>query len=260
MIPDGAAYARVLNAISVISPPPMDDRVALATARRAAMDAIADVLESELWFRLTSKDRDPDPEPMVIDFMQRGMTDEEISLAMQCTQDPDNPPPYDTELTRRIRLGLDFAARRSDLVDDVTWYTSGHWEKWRSHMRMDDFIVNTFPSDGGIFTTCAFHRRPDRERFTPEESAFAFDVVRRIPWLYLSTVAIDVGVPLDGMTPRQRSVFGLMLEGWRKRQIAEHLGISEDTANKYMKAVYKSFGVSGQVELIARVLKSNVHT
>ena len=52
-------------------------------------------------------------------------------------------------------------------------------------------------------------------------------------------------------TDRERQIIDLLLQGMTNRQIAQTLGIAEDTVKKHLQHVYKKLGVRRRVLLIA---------
>jgi len=52
------------------------------------------------------------------------------------------------------------------------------------------------------------------------------------------------------LSPRERDVFALLLEGLSDKQIAGHLCISESTAKFHVSAILRKCGVSSRLELV----------
>ena len=52
------------------------------------------------------------------------------------------------------------------------------------------------------------------------------------------------------LSPRERDVFALLLEGLSNKQIAGHLCISESTAKFHVSAILKKCGVKSRLELM----------
>ena len=52
------------------------------------------------------------------------------------------------------------------------------------------------------------------------------------------------------LSPRERDVFALLLEGFSNKQIAGHLCISERTAKFHVSAILKKCGVTSRLELM----------
>lgn len=59
------------------------------------------------------------------------------------------------------------------------------------------------------------------------------------------------------LTPRQKEVAALLLNGKDAKQIAEELKISVHTANFHIKNLYKKFDISSRAELFARLSSGN---
>ncbi|MBV8344872.1 MAG: helix-turn-helix transcriptional regulator [Candidatus Eremiobacteraeota bacterium] len=60
----------------------------------------------------------------------------------------------------------------------------------------------------------------------------------------------------NGLTPAQRAVFDLLMEGRKTAEIAKTLGRSTHTVRNHVKAIFKTFGVSSRPALIVRALES----
>lgn len=58
-------------------------------------------------------------------------------------------------------------------------------------------------------------------------------------------------VGLDTLTPREREVYQLAVEGLRKEEIGERLFISPGTARTHLQRMYRKLGVHSQAELMA---------
>jgi DNA-binding NarL/FixJ family response regulator len=56
--------------------------------------------------------------------------------------------------------------------------------------------------------------------------------------------------PLDGVSPREREVLGLLLEGLPNKLIAVRLGISEKTVKTHLTAVFRQIGVTDRVQAV----------
>ena len=57
---------------------------------------------------------------------------------------------------------------------------------------------------------------------------------------------------IETMTPREREIFGLFMEGLKAKDVAKKLGISESGVNFFTKRIYKKLHVNSKPELILR--------
>lgn len=76
--------------------------------------------------------------------------------------------------------------------------------------------------------------------------------------LMLGDTPLDLPRPVDTLTPREKTIISLLVQGWRNREIAEHLAIKEQTVKNHLRAVYDKVGVSDRLELVLYVIHQRV--
>lgn len=54
--------------------------------------------------------------------------------------------------------------------------------------------------------------------------------------------------PIDGLTPRETEILGLLAEGQSNKVIARNLGISDGTVKLHVKAILRKLGIHSRVE------------
>lgn len=64
--------------------------------------------------------------------------------------------------------------------------------------------------------------------------------------------------PGDGLTPREREVLRLAVDGLTSARIGEHLGISRRTAESHRASVLAKLGLSNQTELILYAVRRGI--
>jgi DNA-binding NarL/FixJ family response regulator len=62
--------------------------------------------------------------------------------------------------------------------------------------------------------------------------------------------AKDAPDPLDGISPREREVLGLLLDGLPNKLIAQRLGISEKTVKSHLTSIFRRIDVTDRVQAI----------
>ena len=63
---------------------------------------------------------------------------------------------------------------------------------------------------------------------------------------------------LDSLSPREREVMDLLVEGRSARQVAEELGISPKTVDKHRTSLMNKLGVHSVAELMSLALKEGL--
>ncbi len=56
--------------------------------------------------------------------------------------------------------------------------------------------------------------------------------------------------PVDTLTRRERTIISCLTQGWRNRDIARHLTITEQTVKNHLRSIYDKVGVSDRLELV----------
>lgn len=61
--------------------------------------------------------------------------------------------------------------------------------------------------------------------------------------------------PAADLTPREREILGLLVDGFRYREIGERLGISLDTVRSHIRHIYEKMQVRSRTEATSRYLR-----
>ena len=56
--------------------------------------------------------------------------------------------------------------------------------------------------------------------------------------------------PVDTLTKREKVIISHLAQGWRNREIGQHLSITEQTVKNHLRAIYDKVGVSDRLELV----------
>jgi len=56
--------------------------------------------------------------------------------------------------------------------------------------------------------------------------------------------------PVDTLTRREKTIISYLMQGWRNREISNHLSLSEQTVKNHLHAIYDKVGVYDRLELV----------
>ena len=56
--------------------------------------------------------------------------------------------------------------------------------------------------------------------------------------------------PRDTLTVREKTIISYVLQGWRNKEVAQHLSITEQTVKNHLRTIYDKVGVSDRLELV----------
>ena len=94
-----------------------------------------------------------------------------------------------------------------------------------------------------LFVRCARKVAVENEVWLPH------DQVARIA-KYVETNASRPLRPVDTLTQREKTIITYLMQGWRNREIAGHLSITEQTVKNHLRSIYDKVGVSDRLELV----------
>jgi DNA-binding CsgD family transcriptional regulator len=112
-------------------------------------------------------------------------------------------------------------------------------------------LVSFFPIDEDAATQVMFYRRSHHADFTLREKQIVALLFGQVEWLHRHGVHPQAQRQVLKLSPRERQVLTLMLNGDSRKKIAAKLGIREYTVAGYQKKLHRSFGVTSRAELQA---------
>lgn len=218
--------------------------------RRLLMDGLCRLIDATSWVWCMAQ-FDPDKPPSSIGLVHGGFEEARFARYLEAMNHPAMEQvirPFSlelqakgTHLTRTLRqLDSEF------LLDNSP--AAAYWEK----ADIAALMTSTRPMDGGGISGIGVYRSLGRSHFTSREARIAHIILSEVPWLHFSAFPDRQGEDITALYPRHRTVLNLLCEGWSRKKIAVHLGVSINTVHGYVKAVFKHFHVHSQAELISR--------
>jgi len=224
---------------------------ALPVRKRKLMDGLCELIDVDAWVWVQSRIDPKTGEANAVTMMHGGLSDEEVAMVFEASYDHRDPPPENQPFMKLLTEHQHVTRRREQVVDDDTWYGCEHMKRYREPAGLDDFIYSLFKLDGGeVFSGVGLHRRQGRPPFTARETRMAHVVIAEIRWLHYAGLPEHQGKDVPKLTPRLRTVLGLLLEAKPKQTIAHLLDLSPNTVNGYMRDIYRHFKVSTHAELL----------
>jgi DNA-binding CsgD family transcriptional regulator len=221
--------------------------------KRRLMDGLCALVEADGWlWTMTKVDLERDA-PMSLGILHGGLTDRQVAGWIEMNHDLAHPPPEHVPLGKEVRRGRHFTRSRDQLVDDDTWYSHPTVKRCRLQRDLDHSMHSIYPLDEpGVISGVGLYRRRGRPAFTPRQRRIAHIVLSEVDWLHYADLPSHRGSAVPTLSPRQRVVLVLLLEGRTGAEIAELLHISPHTVHDHRKAIYRHFDVSSQIALIRR--------
>lgn len=242
---------RLIAAVTSLAPSPDD----LEARRQDVVAALGEIIEADAghwaWGR-GAPDTNSIAPVALVDF---GYTHEQRAVMIDQALNPESMKMFQVRMATRFDGQRLASATRRDLIPDDQWRCSPLWCKYVERLGLDSWVHAV--RYRGVDTWSCLHmlRRRTKPEFEARHAALLHAALASIAWL--SSTAGEV-VPTDNfkpLTPRQRTVMLLVLDGRSRKDIASQLGLSEHTIDDHLKAIYSHLGVKSVGELAARFLK-----
>jgi|GEM_PF-2220265 len=235
----------------------------LLERRRGLMTGISGLLDADYWV-WSQMSVDPETgEHTPIDLVHN-FPEAILGLLMAGINDPVNPCPAASKLFTMLDVDAHQTRGRWDLVTDRRWYGSEHYERYRKPCGIDDCVYSFYTHktlidgvDRALISGVVLHRKTGRQFFSEQQVLLLHTVLSRLHWLHQPASMERDQAVASGLTTRQREVVGYMAEGKTVQQIAVVMGVSVNTVNTHLKAVYRAFGVNNRSMMMARLLSGN---
>lgn len=243
---------RLLSAVVDVS----DSRKPLAELRRAVLEELAALLMSDAGHWAWGRGRAENASITPVAFLHFGYTEAELAATCQFGLDPRMREEFSLPLVKLMREDQVACALRRDIVTDERWLP-GNWlfDNVR-RTGMDSWIQAVRYAANDTWSNIYMARRIGAVEFTVGDRQIVNLAISSIPWLWANA---EEAVPPEAhaaLSPRQRTVMFMLLDGLSRKKIAVRLGIGEETVNFHVKAIYQHFGVQSATELAALFLRS----
>jgi len=222
-----------------------------AAKKQGLMSGLAGLIGADSWAWGMAFQMAPDKPSAHLSMVHGGFNEHTYAMFTQAYNHPGMSAihaPFARDLmARRCHL----TRLRNQIASDEEYVGSVCHEAWQ-RAGVDDVIMSMRPVAEGLFSLVAMYRKPSSPRFTARDSQIAHIVLSGVPWLHAEGWPEGHEPAARKLTPRQRMTMDLLIQGYSREEIAAYLEISVHTANDYVKAVFRHFGVHSRAALVAR--------
>ena len=219
--------------------------------KRFFVDGLSTLISADLWMWNLAPELDPAKMPVFTSAMSGGFVGDQFSRFLVALEHPDMArltaplaEELKTEGRHLTRLPSEFDPE-NDLMRSEAFH---YWEK----AQVGPALLSFRPIGNGCASGVAFYRHPDRKPFNKAEADLAHLALSEIPWLHEEGWPGAASSEVAKLSRQQRLTLNLVLEGLGRKEIATQMSLSPHTIGDYLKALYKHFQVSTQVELITK--------
>jgi DNA-binding CsgD family transcriptional regulator len=224
--------------------------------RQALLNTLSELLQADAGHWAWGRGRPENATIMPVAVIPFGYTEHELSAFYKFGFDPRLREEFNLPLLSLLRDDNTSCATRGDIFPDDEW-TSANWV-WQSFRQMGkgEWIHCVRYATNDTWSNMTFFRNLGRENFSSWERTLLDLAISSIPMLWANPEETIPAAMLSRLTPRQRAVLFMLLDGQSRKRAATRLGIAEETFNHHVKAIYQHFEVQSATELAALFLRN----
>lgn len=227
--------------------------------KRRVMDGVAAMIDADSWFWTISKVTPEPPYFTNVSFMHNGLDDAQLSAVAKQIYDKDRPIPIATQIIEMMKQRKRRTFRWNDIFDDDTHCNSPSIQMYGKSTNIDSDIVFLSPLRDDMFSLAGLHRGWGRPQFSIRDRQLVNIMTSEIDFLHTAELPSEEALRGALLSPRLQQVQLLLLEGMAVKQIAYQLGLSENMARDYTKALYRHYDVSSRSELFHRFISRDAN-
>ena len=223
--------------------------------RRLLMTGVCGLIDSTTWVWAMSEFH-PDKPPSSVGLVYGGFDEERFARYLAAINHPAMEEVMRPSSLELLAKGGHLTRTRRQMDPHFLLENSpaaAFWEKANIEALMTSFR----PMEDGGMSAIGIYRELGKPHFTEREAKIAHIIISEVPWLHFKAFPDKLSQKITNLYPRHRTVLNCLCEGWPRKKIADHLGLSPNTIHGYSKVVFKHFGVHSQAELIARFSKGD---
>jgi len=227
-----------------------------AGAKRQLLEGVCGLVDADAWTWSLGRIVEPGEQPVYIGMAHGGLDAARYSHLVLAASHSDMAWTSEKLLAEMRERGSQVTRRRQQVVDEAAFAASGV-DASLADADIGPFIFSLRPIEGRAVSTIAIFRRRHDPPFSERETRIAHILLSELSWLHEQGWPTDRGATVPHLSPRQRTVLNLLLDGRTRKEMAGSLSLSLHTVAQYQKAIYRHFGVRSHATLIRRFQMGN---
>lgn len=223
------------------------------TKKMFLMRTLCEAVGADAWVWVLGCQTEPGGPQIGVGFLHGGFDEQRFARLLEALEDADASAIAATFYAKLTENGRHHTLIREEIDRSGRSYEGKVGRLWEN-ADIGAVAMSAQRLDESSLSVIGLYRRFGSEPFTEREKQIIHIVLSEVPWLHLNGWPQDRGATLPTLSPRQRIILNLLMEGMGRKQIADQMGISPNTVAGYTREVYRHFGVHSQAELMRRFL------
>lgn len=189
-------------------------------------------------------------------FINFGFTPESLGIFLKGAFEPTICHAWRTRILTKMGEDSQSTFSRTDLYSSEEWETDP-FRGYLNQIRLNEWIHGLNYSTPDTWSNLFVARNEGAPPYRDADRELMRIAMKSVSWLHGSLEETVPPEAFEGLSPRQKTVLLMLLDGSTRKGIAASLQIGEDTVGDHIKGIYKHFGVNSVSELSAMFLRGH---
>lgn len=239
---DARALVRLLGQVAELSSN-------VDSKKRFLMEGLMKLIGADCWTWMHLYQIQPGEKPNVAGFLHGGFSEERLKTYLLANEHQDMGVVSAPFIADCQKIGKHTTQLRQQIDPEDHFSRTTCYPLWLE-ADIAPLIISGHPFEDGTISIIVICRRKDEPSFSERESRIVHILLSEVPWLYEGDLPVAQKTKVQSHSPRMSTVLALLLEGWARKEIANHLEISVHTVSGYIKELYSHYNVHSQKELM----------
>ncbi|MFC4994486.1 helix-turn-helix transcriptional regulator [Rubritalea tangerina] len=244
---DVECVLRAMSAVAILDGTVRQKKVRL-------MRELAMLTQSDCWVWTLLPPMVPGDKPVAVDFIHGGFEEDRFAWYLQAIEHADMGElnaPFIEEVMGKA--GRQTTRLRQEIDPDHQFYEKDVYALWRA-ANIAPLVLSARVMVDGSMSIAALYRDFEKPLYEERERRLMDLMLSQVDWFHQHEASLSLcdHARSEHLSPRQRTILNLLLSGGVRKEIANQLGISENTVSGYIKELYRIYGVHSQAELLKR--------
>lgn len=183
-----------------------------------------------------------------------GFTEQQMAAYVKASFAPEVHRDFVEPIKKRMGTQPQITLTREELYQELAWKETFLGQQLKL-IGFEEWLQSIRYSREETWSQLFLLRSVGEMPFQPEDRALIDIAMSSISWLHSSQAESIPQEQLRGLSPRQRAVMLMLLDGVSRKQIASRFAIGEETVGDHIKQIYRHFDINTSGELSALFLR-----
>lgn len=212
-------------------------------------EKLTEVVHADCWTWTIIPQIQPGDKTAAIDFLHGGFEQDRLAAFLEASEHPQMEKVHAPFIRKVIDRQVQTTLLREEFDPKGQFPEMAVFQLWQK-ANISPMLLSARMIGDGAISLAGFYRKKKSRPFKRREARVVQSLLKEVDWLHAGNIESIRRKKSFHLTPRERTVLNLLIDGATRKMIAFHLNLTENTVAGYIKDVYKIYGVHSQAELL----------